>query len=263
MVYRRRRYYKRRSRTLRKGNIFSRRSAKSQAKQIYALKKRVSAIQRRTAPEIITQIREISPVSFTQNTIGQIMFPTEASIERAGIFPVVAHTGNPVTGSAAGINNFQRSIALKIYGRINFSYTQNVDHSQYPAWLRLVICQTAKARAAEVSTADVFTPGLNGTSYFSAVMGPLQPGLARTCRVLRDKRYKLDSQHPAYSIRFSIKRLYNFYEDTVSSSDSSSSSNAYPAGSVYILYAYYSPSGTALFPPAALDLMYKLLYTDA
>lgn len=50
-VYRKKRVYKRRY-PLKKSNIFGRRSSKSQARQIYALNKKVNKIQKMTKPEI-------------------------------------------------------------------------------------------------------------------------------------------------------------------------------------------------------------------
>ena len=58
MVYKKRYYKKKRyyskKRTLKKSTIFGKKSAKSQAKQIYALNKKVNAIQKYTKPEIQT-----------------------------------------------------------------------------------------------------------------------------------------------------------------------------------------------------------------
>lgn len=50
-------FYKKRYRkkTLKKSNIFSKKSAKSQARQIYALNKKVNRLEYKTKPEIITQ----------------------------------------------------------------------------------------------------------------------------------------------------------------------------------------------------------------
>lgn len=261
--YRRRRRF--RKKVLRKGNIFSRRSAKSQAKQIYALNKRVTSIYKRTAPEVYTQIRYGTNFDIDANSQNRFQFYTSSSTGQS--YYIVPYVQRPAQGSSDGptngysnqSNNFQRLRDIKFYGRVSFSTA-----IETPLWVRLVIVQSITTRNENITISDIFTPGPTGADYYISTLGPLQPGLARTCKVLRDKKYRLDSQHPAYNIRFNIKKLANVYYDSVNSASPSTPSELVPKGAIYMFLSAYSPTSTPeTFPKANIQPIYKLVYTDA
>lgn len=252
--YNRRRYYKK---PLSNYNIATRTSAKSQSKQIFYLKKRVNRIQRLTKPEIVTIQRNSSKINLVSGQ-GVANWVSSTDTTSAFIAPnlgplnsnVIGETNSPVP------NNFARLHNLKVYG--NMQYT-GVSSSSVPVNLRIVIVQLRTSRASGLTSADIFTSGSSGNDNFSAVFGPLQTGLARTCKVLSDKRYCLSFQRPSINIRTSLKYLKNFYRDNNSSS-SSVSSESFAKGSIYVFYAIYTSSNVEV---GALDLIHKLAYTDA
>ena len=271
MAYGRKRYYRRRyaKKPLSNYNIATRTGAKSQSKQIYYLKKRINRIQRLTKPEIRIIQRNADKInllsgqgnvtwtfSVTPNgTNTRIIFPPLGSIE--------ANTyGGSTEGealSAPSPNNFARLNGLKIYG--NMQYTA-LSETSAPVNVRLVIVQSKTTRYEGVTAADVFTSGISGEDNFAAVFGPLQIGLARTCKVLSDKRYCLSYQRPSVNIRTSLKYLMNYYRDSNSNTASgpASSSDGVAKGVIYVFYAIYTAATTTV---GTLNLMYKLAYTDA
>lgn len=260
MAYFRKRYYRRRyaKKPLSNYNIATRTGAKSQAKQIFYLKKRINKIQRLTKPEIITIQRNSSKIDLVSSQ-GTINWVSSDSATTGIIQPNLGPIVNNVIGdtTSAVPNNFARLNSLRILGNMQFT---GITSSSPPVNLRLVIVQIRSSRQTTLSASDIFTSGSSGSDNFSAVFGPLQTGLARTCKVLSDKKYCLSYQRPSVNIRTSLKYLKNFYRDANSSSSGEASSEPIYKGSIYVFYAIYSPTTPSV---GSLDLMFKLAYTDA
>lgn len=263
MVYARRyntrRVSRRRGRrTLSNYRIATRTSARSQASQIYSLKKWVSRIQKRTKPEIVTIQRSASPIQ-TTNTSGSIGWistgNSTVTYAAPNLGPVVDQ--NSGATDAAIPNNFARLQSFTLYG--NLQYTVSADNTVPETW-RVVIVQTLQTRSQALATADIFTAGEPGANSFNATFGPLQTGLARTCKVLSDKRYNLSNQRPNITIKTNLRYLRPYYRDTASASSGSTSSEAIPKGAIYVFFSRYSIATTAI---STLNVMYKLAYTDA
>lgn len=260
MVYYGRRYTTRRRarRTLSNYRIATRTSAKAQSRQIYALKKRVNKIQRLTKPEIVTIQRNSSAIDLLsgQGPVNWITTGTTLiGVIQPNLGSIVSNTAGSITSNVP--NNFARLNSLRIYG--NMQYT-SITNTSVPVNLRIVVVQQKASRQSALTFNDVFTSGTSGNDNFSAVFGPLQIGLARTCKVLSDKRYCLSYQRPSINIRTNLKYLMNFYRDSNSNDSGTESSEAYYKGSIYLYYAIYSQATESI---GSLNLMYKLAYTDA
>lgn len=251
MVYRR--YVRRRNarrKTLSNYKIATRTSARSQARQIYALNRKINYIQKRTKPEIQICRRTIqATLPFTANTTGHVLWGGVGSINF--LPPLGGQTSdlNP-TGVA---NNFARLLSFNLYG--NFYYTDPPNDQNTPIRLRLVIAQSKTTRAEAPDEEDVFSRG--NTS--SPVYGPLQTGLARTLKVLSDRSYTLSFQRPNVAIKTKLKYLLSYYRDANAAS-SNSPSEAISKGAIYVFYAVYAAS---TFTNCSLSLEGKLAYTDA
>lgn len=258
MAYFRKRNYRRRTgkRYLSNYNIATRTSAKSQSKQIYFLKKRINKIQRLTKPEIIIIQRNSSNIEL-QSNVGTVSWISSDSSSTGMIQPSLGSINKNVIGSVNSNvpNNFARLNGIKIYGNLQYS---QVSSSSVPVNLRIVVVQQRSSRQTALSPSDIFTSGESGSSNFSAVFGPLQNGLARTCKVLSDKRYCLSYQNPSVNIKTNLPYLMNFYRDA--NSDSSGESESYFKGTIYVFYAIYTSSSV---PVGSLNMLYKLAYTDA
>lgn len=262
MAYFRKRNYRYRvaKKPLSNYNIATKTGRKSQAKQIYYLKKRINKIQRLTKPEIVLIQRNSGPLDLVNIQSRAPWIAADNGGQVTEITPQLGTVNTNVVGqtSSAVPNNFARLNSFRLYG--NLQYT-SVTSTSPPVNLRIVIVQTRTTRASILDPVDVFSSGYNGVDNFSAVFGPLQTGLARTCKVLSDKRYCLSYQRPSINIRTSLKYLKSFYRDqNSSSSNPSSTSENYPKGTIYVFYAIYT---TAAESVGSLNLMYKLAYTDA
>lgn len=260
MAYFRKRYnrYRRGKKYLSNYNIATRTGAKSQAKQIFYLKKRINRIQRLTKPEIVTIQRNSSKIDLVTSQ-GNVNWISSDSATTGIIQPNLGPIANNVIGdvSSAVPNNFARLNSLRILGNMQFT---GITSSSPPVNLRVVIVQLRSSRQSPLTAVDIFTSNSTTSDGFSCVFGPLQTGLARTCKVLSDKRYCLSYQRPSVNIRTSLKYLKSFYRDANSSSSGEGSSDPIYKGSIYVFYAIYSPSTTNV---GSLDLIHKLAYTDA
>ena len=211
MAYFRKRYnrYRRGKKYLSNYNIATKTGAKSQAKQIYYLKKRVNRIQRLTKPEIVTIQRNSSKINLlsSQGVVEWIGGLPINEMTYKYIEPNLGPSSTNVIGTDQSPvpNNFARLLNFKLYG--NMQYT-GVTSSSVPVNLRVVIVQTRSARD-QLNQNDIFTSNSTQIDNFSAVFGPLQTGLARTCKVLSDKRYCLSFQKPSVNI-LKEKKVFEF-----------------------------------------------------
>lgn len=265
MAYRR--YYRgrrtSRRRTLSNYRIATRTGARAQAKQIYALKKRINYIQKRTKPEIVITRRTATPLASNGRNEpmgGVINF--NYGEETKGYFlpqlPGITTELNAAVGTEPP-NRFARLLSFKLTGNLNYTATPTVSATPYV--LRLIIIQTRTTRAEAIGASDVI-------SESNAVFGPLQTGAARTARILSDRRYYLSYQRPVISIRTSLKRLTNYYTDTTRSTGASTSSEDIAKGTITVVYVYrpmLNAADSELTPTGLLNLQLegKLAYTDA
>lgn len=262
MVYRRR-YTRRRngrSRTLSSYRIATRTSARSQARQIYALNKRISAIQRRTKPEIKVKFFNNPPVT-----------PTFASSNSSynqfyAVNPNLMGTGetqnDPIDGS------FCRQLSCNIYFHSHYT---SPSTSNQPVCYRLVGIQTRTTRAEAPNFLDVFTFAQNTSSGFdpnailnnneaqTAFNGPLREGLARTAKVLFDRKFYLSFQRPQINATIKLKRLMNWYLN--SNINYGNPPESVAKGQIYVFLIAYSQNTTAT--GYTFDINAKIAYTDA
>lgn len=265
MAYYRKRYVSRHRarRTLSNYRIATRTSAKAQSRQIYALKRRINYIQRRTKPEIMITRRTAAPItsgSEIDSVTGgfQFTYGSESKYYFLPQLPEVTTESNAAEGVSSP-NRFARLLSFKLTGSLNYENTPAITATPYA--LRIVILQTRETRATDLASDDVF---LDSNPVFNA----LQTGLARTAKVLSDKRYYLSFQRPVISIRTILKRLANFYKDTTSISSPTVPSERFAKGFIYVFYAYrpmLSPDVQDITPTGNLNIILegKLAYSDA
>ena len=266
MAYRR---YARRGRTARRRTlsnyrIATRTGAKAQSRQIYALKKRINYIQRRTKPEILITRRTGAPIVsdgvFTPVT-GLVNFAYGGG-SVATFQPQLPTIGTESNGGAGVLspNRFARQLSFKLTGSISYSDTPTANATPYV--LRVVILQTRATRSDLVGANDIF---LDSNPVFNS----LQTGLARTARVLSDRRYYLSYQRPVIAIKTVLKRLLNYYNDSTSQASATTGSEGVPKGCIFVAYAYKpminpaQPEGTTPTGNIFINWEGKLAYTDA
>jgi len=253
--------------TLSNYKIATRTSARSQAKQIYALKKRINRIQRMTRPETRIVQHYAAPIDVTsqggkQTSIKWVILNSSGESDTTpqitpSLGPVV---NNTETGSTvAEPNNFARLNSFTLYGNIQYETpTSNVK----PVAIRILICQLKASRPLPIYADDVFS-GITGASNdFISVYGPLQTGLARNVKVLSNKRYVLSFQRPNIAIKTRLKYLLSFYRDVNNASGGAGSSDTIAKGSIMVFYSVFGPV-TEQGNEITLNFNYKLAYTDS
>lgn len=242
----RRRY--RRKNSLSNYNIATRTSARSQANQIYRLKRRINSIERRTKPEIKLWER-----SYAVST------PTGTQLPNSSI--LVSYTSTDNSWNTQFDGNFARFLSLTFY--FSSSYT-NYAASTPPITFRVVILQTRTTRDSEIEAADVFSgisesTSLNpmpNSSALGSLSGPLQQGLARTAKVLCDRKFYLSYQRPQIMSTIKLKGLLNYYRNEATTGDTESVGK----GKLYMFVLAYNPGNSVTYTFTAQS---KLAYTDA
>lgn len=237
-------------------SIATRTGAKSQSKQIYYLNKKINRIQRLTKPEIVISEHQAAAIT---PPLAVVNWKYGTSGAQSYLSPSLGSALNDInTGSASvSSNNFARLNSFTLYGNWQYSVVSNTS---VPEAMRIVIVQTRTTRSTSLNTSDIFSgDGTATPNPFIQVYGPLQKGLARTCKVLSDKRYQLNWQHPSVTIKTKLRYLLNFYRD--SNSTASGSSQSVPKGSIFVFTAFYVPNEKGV--QSNVQLYSKLAYTDA
>lgn len=265
MAYRRKRYYRRKSKKLSNYNIATKTSAKSQAQQIYALKRKINYYIKQTKPSTFVQQR-VSQLTNVANP-GFMRWYKSASALVDFIFPELGTPQSSTSSSNvsnAQRTNFARSYDLHLYGQLSFQ-PDKLTATTLPVSLRLVVVQYPKTRASNLLHSDIFTSGVNSLGQdavqpYSSVFGPLQNGVSRNCRVLFDRVYTISFQRPQQRIFIYLKRLFNFYQDNNSSQGGNVESEAIPKGAISVYYSAFSIGGIDTVVNQ-FSLISKLTYT--
>lgn len=200
----RRRFYRRKRLTLSTRNIYSRTSARSQASQIAALRRRVSKVYRATKPE--KKVLNVAPASgyFSSESGGSTY-----------------HTFNNLPVDK-GTEDYQR-IGNKIYRRdtwyFTLEYFNNSDtgyHNSESSGVQLrIVCGMWKVPhngGNGASPTDLIT-GYAGTGagYTISSIAPLVTNITETCRIFSDRKFTMTTTQnqkfikvstPWYSCRF-------------------------------------------------------------
>lgn len=237
MVYNRRygryRRYKK-YRTLGSYNIATRTSAKSQARQIYALNRKINFIQRQTRPEVMT---------YNQNFSGTN--PSTAT----GVYTYTANNQQPTNL----VGDFARLLSSTWYITANYN---TMTESVQPVTFRIVVVQSKATRSQEIQRADIFQSNAAANTITTEqakndVFGPLATGLSGICKVLADRKIYLSYQRPQAFARIILKRLLNFRLHDPS--------EAVSKGVIYCFITGYSPDALDV----SVNINSKLAYTDA
>lgn len=236
MVYNRRygryRRYKK-YRTLGSYNIATRTSAKSQARQIYALNRKVNFIQRQTRPEVLTYNQNFSGNNLSTNT---------------GVY---VYSANQQPTNLTG--DFARLLSSTWYVSANYNtFTETVQ----PVTFRIVVVQLRSTRSQDLLRDDIFQSNtLNTvttqTQARNDVFGPLATGLSGVCKVLADRKIYLSYQRPQGFTRIISKRLMNYRIGDAS--------EGVAKGKIMCFITGYSPEAIDV----SVTINSKLAYTDA
>lgn len=167
-TYRRRNY---RRKQLSTRTIFSKTSAKSQAKQIYALRKRVNALARINAPEL--KVKDTSPVSFTLNSGAWSDSYKAWTLQ----WPEMGTEDFQRTGSAFRVKNLMIRLNLEYYNNSATGYHAS-ESSGTP--VRVIVVRTVGPVPYNFETSLdnlLEHSGYGGTDYSARAISPFKRSL--------------------------------------------------------------------------------------
>lgn len=203
--YYRKKYYKKN--TLKKGNIFKNKTAKSQAGQIYALKKKVNNLAYHIKPETIIQdcvlLNRVFTTDGVQGSYGVNEYHNSIEVYKSRLFSV-AHCNYAIKGTKLRPYNFT------IYGEFgnkNFGHVMNDDvflNSPLTGYLRIIVC---KLIGQQGSLPFQITRSLQGaqTVDFGLINGPLVKDVTSSLKIVANRVIKIDNQHPSKMFKIVVK----------------------------------------------------------
>lgn len=220
--------------------IATRTGARAQSRQIYALTRKIRRIERQTRPEfkVFYVNGGAQTPSFTSGT-GYVY---------------------SLTGTSPNIDgNFARYISATTYFSAVYGSIANTNN---PICFRVVGVQTKSTRSDNVAPNDVFNGltisnttfngAFSGDEAQNAFNGPLKEGLARTAKVLFDRKFYLSFQRPNISSKIKCRRLMNYY-------NSPGTQESMAKGSINVYVLCYAIGQTGY----TFDANFKLVYTDS
>lgn len=179
--------------------IFSRTSAKSQANQIYALRKRVSSLNRKLRPDV--KVLNGIPASFTYNS-GLL-----ADIWNG--FGVVQPSLGTDNGSRIGDKIYVKSLSVQMYFEYyNNSTTGYHDTESSGATVRVFVVQYKGVGASsDVHDLSEFieNPSNTGAAYNILPVKPFMHQITQDWKVLYNKCFTMTAARNQKLMKFSLK----------------------------------------------------------
>lgn len=184
-VYRRRIYRRRRgSRTLSTRNIYSRTSAKSQAKQIAALRRRVTRVTRAMRPEI--KVFSGSDSTFDFNMSSGALSGTPAWIQHRVPLPATGSGEGQRIGDKIFVKDLWINVNLEYY---NTSTTGYHDSESSGSPIRFILLRTV-GPVQTTFTYDIdnllMYSGNTGGNYSMRSISPFKSGVTTQFTILKD-----------------------------------------------------------------------------
>lgn len=191
--YSKKRSYRRRYKRSRlsKSKIFSKTSAKSQASQIYALKKKINYVYRNTKPDIDTVTGPVAPsasITFTNNSVTNYLLAS---------MPIIDNTTLGNLGQNLDFI-YIRNI------RFHFLYRFNAeDDTTQPLYIRLTFLKLKQGQTAFPAATTIF----NGQADpYIKVRGPLRDGLYDTgYKIVGDYKFKITKTRPNLDFKVNFR----------------------------------------------------------
>lgn len=190
------RRYKRK--TLSKSAVYSRTSARSQARQIYALKRRVSALTRINRPEI--KVKDANPTTFVMNNAAW----TDSYKSFILQWPEQGTGDNQRTGSAFRVKNLMIRLNLEYYNDSTTGYHPG-ESAGTP--VRIIVIQTVGPVQYnfETSLDNILQhSGYSGGNYTARSVSPFKRSLSQQFKVVANKLVNLTSDKNQRSVYISV-----------------------------------------------------------
>lgn len=249
-VYKKKRYYRRKK--LSKANIFGRKSAKSQAKQIYALNKKINRVEKQTKPEmkIYENTNWMEDSIDCRGDSGSVL-----KTDYKFVFNTLKSLLDPFSydGKLCRINSLMMIFNMSIAR----SAQNNYDALPQDSYIRITIQRIPKQldRTTErIVSLHTLYGGTDGALY--RVKGPLCQGCTAQGKILYDHTFKLSDKNTMklVKVKFNNFILRNANQD-----------NYFDANELYVMYTLYNASGSNVQPsPAVVKITsgVKVAYID-
>ena len=204
------RYYNRRRYALKKNNIFKYKSAKSQAKQIYALNKKVNKIAYQFKPEVYTpscvMFKRHMTTDGTSTADGVSEWHTNIQVFKNNLF-----AADKCNYLMKGDN--LRPYNFTIYGNFgnkNLSYVVNSGTEASSAvdvpltgYLRIVVCKlVGQQYFLPLQVTQSFDPNAND---YGLINGPLIKDVSRSLKIVKNMVIKVDQKDPQKMFKITVK----------------------------------------------------------
>lgn len=194
----RRRSYRKRS-TLSTRNIYGHRSAKSQANQIYALRKRVFSLSSKLKPDV--KILSGTPATFT--------FTSEALSDIWNGFGVIQPSTGGANNQKIGDKIYEKSLQIQLYSEyFNSSDTGYHGTESSGATVRVFVVQH-KTKGSPNDTYAISTflenPDNSGPAYNILAVKSFAPNITQDWRILANKVFTLTSARNQKLLKLAVK----------------------------------------------------------
>ena len=210
MVYKKRRYYRRRKNTKKFNRyVYAKTDSRNQAKQIVRLNKKISNVYKSLRGEIKKNI-----------TNGQLTISNSAPV----ILPLTTLMGS----SSMNLNDVFKGVYTKfIYENFKFFFNSgNVDLTQGKT-LRVIIVQNRIGLSA-VPEIDTI---LNPSDSITYMIAPFKNGINNNYKILLNKTYTISSDRDYLFKSYNFKKLIGYNKIS-----STSVPSTFSKGSIFIIF---------------------------
>lgn len=200
MAFSRRRRYSRRKKTLSKANVYSKTGAKSQARQIYALKRRVNAISRINRPEL--KLKDSSIASFDLYNAAW----TNSYISYTLQWPAQGTEVNQRTGTSFRIKRLMIRLNLEYYNNSETGYHAG-ESAGTP--VRIIVIRTVGPVQYNFETSLdnlLQHSGYSGGDYTARSISPFKRSVTQQFKIVSNKLINLTSDKNQRSVYISVGR---------------------------------------------------------
>lgn len=237
------RYYKRRYKRaykksrLTKSKIFSKKSAKSQASQIYALKKKIDYVYKSTKPDTDTGTASITPSS-------SLTF-SGSSVVNYILSQINIIDNNTLTNIGTNIDYINiKNIKFQFLYRFN-----SLSDSTQPIYIRLTFLKLRTATSSLITPTNVFS---NQSDPYIKVRGPLRDGLYDSgYKVVGDYKRMISKDRP--NLNF-VKYFKGFKLDK--------GNGTFPKNSLWCCVYIWNPNYSDASNHSEGQAFYKFAYTQ-
>ena len=227
--------------TLRARNIFGKKSASSQAKQIYALNKRVNYINKHMKPEtklhetllfrrIFTQDGTLDSDTLRAYDDKCILFKERLfkNFDGTDGYQMLGNILRPYNFTITGI--FSNKCYSYVHDYTATSVSQDVPMTGY---LKIFVCRLLRGDMSSLPSKLTKSWDPDGTDA-GLVVGPLNDRISGSLKIVRTKLIKVNNKNPAKCFKITVKNP-GTYKRTLSTAAT------YNLNEYVIYYQYFSP----------------------